>query len=59
MNVMFLGSVFPQAEPEEKSILFQLEKGLRRLSGLSYTIGAAGYAVKRPRLFPGFFGFHE
>lgn len=29
------------------------------LGGLSYTVGAVVYAVKRPRLFPRHFGFHE
>jgi hemolysin III len=27
--------------------------------GISYTIGAVGYATKRPKLFDGVFGFHE
>ena len=29
------------------------------LGGLSYTIGAILYALKRPNPFPGIFGFHE
>jgi hemolysin III len=27
--------------------------------GLSYSLGAVGYATKRPKLFPGIFGYHE
>ena len=27
--------------------------------GVAFTIGAIIYAIKRPRLIPGFFGFHE
>lgn len=29
------------------------------LGGVSYTIGAVIYALKRPKLFPRYFGFHE
>lgn len=29
------------------------------LGGVSYTIGAVVYALKRPKLFPRYFGFHE
>jgi hemolysin III len=27
--------------------------------GLAYTLGAVAYALKRPRLAPGVFGYHE
>jgi len=29
------------------------------VGGLFYTLGAIIYALKKPDLFPGFFGFHE
>ena len=41
-------------EPMSNGSIFLLVAG-----GLSYTIGAIGYATKRPKLFPGIFGFHE
>ncbi len=33
--------------------------GWLALGGLSYTIGAIIYAIKKPNIFPGVFGFHE
>ena len=32
---------------------------LMALGGLQYSLGAAAYAFKRPRLWPGVFGYHE
>src|ERR1700674_3019362 len=32
---------------------------LMALGGLQYSLGGAGYAIKRPRLWPRVFGYHE
>jgi hemolysin III len=34
-------------------------RGRGALGGLQYSLGAAAYAFKRPRLWPRVFGYHE
>lgn len=39
--------------------LSSLEVSFLLMGGFCYTVGALIYALKKPDLFPGFFGFHE
>lgn len=51
MVVIFLSQLWPLASTQEIVLLL--------LGGISYSAGAAIYAVKKPNPFPGVFGFHE
>ncbi|MDD5605369.1 MAG: hemolysin III family protein [Dehalococcoidales bacterium] len=51
MVVVFLGKLWPLATTVEIVLLL--------LGGISYSAGAAIYAIKKPNPVPGVFGFHE
>ena len=51
-----VGALHPQADAGQY-VLFQAI--LLVSGGVSFTIGAIIYAVKKPRMIPGIFSFHE
>jgi len=42
-----------------RGVLETRELWLIVVGGLAYTVGALGYAIKRPNPWPGHFGYHE
>jgi len=53
-NVATVGGALAHGDPH-----MDLPPVLMALGGLQYSLGAAAYAFKRPRLWPRVFGYHE
>lgn len=54
MGWLCVVAIYPLVKTLEPMALFWLALG-----GVSYSVGAVIYALKKPDLFPGVFGFHE